>query len=154
MVYHEATLKGTETAGEQGDYKLMHIYCSGLWKALDCLHSYEKDIALIPVSRAAGKSTFTDIYTANHAASVILSPVSGKRLQIAGWYWASDSAAGELHVYFATSSIDVIWGFLTKTSNASGLDCSITGAVNEGLTLASTQGDQKLFILINYRSID
>ena len=154
MVYHEATLKDTETAGEQGDYKLMHIKENGEWVALNCHKDYTTELCVLAVSRAMGKQSFSEAYATNQTNLTILTPVSGKRLLISGVFMATEGAAGTIGLDFLTSTKKVFRFYASKTTQSAVSDMAIRGAANEVLSLNTTTGLDNVFILVNYRSID
>lgn len=150
----QVTIKETETAGEHGDYKLLHWFVGTTWKAFTTVWDYGRSRAVIPVSRAAGKKSFTALYTASQTNQAVLSPETGKKLQVAGVAWSTEADSGEITLQFKTSSKYVLKGYIGMYAHQESLDTSLEGGVNEALTLDSTQGDNELFLLVNYRSID
>lgn len=107
----------------------------------------------ILVSRGHGKNTITVEYTASQDATALITPTSGYRIDVCGVFSCSDSAAGEIQLDFVTSAIKVWRQYITKTANAVASELHIEGAVDEVLTVTTTQGAQDAFILVNYREV-
>jgi len=106
------------------------------------------------VSRGHGKNTKTVEYIANHAASALITPNTGKRIDVSGVFSNSNSDTGEIQLDFLTSEIKVWRQYLDKNDHLADTDLHIEGAVDEVLTVTTTQGDKKVFILVKYREID
>lgn len=105
----------------------------------------------VSISRGHGKITYTVELTANHATAAEITPSSGNKIVIASIYCATDAASGEIKLDFATSSIVVFRLYATKVNHSISGEMHLEGAVDEALTLTTTTGDQKVFLLINYR---
>lgn len=96
------------------------------------------------------QSSFSAVYTANQTNLTIITPSSGKHICVHGVYCATESAAGEVQVDFATSSKPVFRMYATKTSTQAASTMNVTGADDEVLTLTTTTGANDLFLLVNY----
>jgi len=108
----------------------------------------------ILTSRGHGKNTITVEYTVNQAATALITPNSGKKVDVCGVFTSSDSAAGEIRLDFATSLIKVWRHYITTFAQASDMDMHIEGAVDEVLTVTTSQGPKLVFIVVNYRELD
>ena len=104
-------------------------------------------------TRGHGKNTITVEYVASQAAVALITPGAGNHLDICGVYTASDSAAGQIDLDFATSGIKVWRHYISKFNTASTADLHIEGAADEVLTVTTTQGAQDAFIIVNYREL-
>lgn len=98
--------------------------------------------------------SFTVEQDSNQTAQTLLTPTSGKSLQIKGVYINTEASSGDIRLYFATSANTVI-----KTYGATGpvtgyVPVFIQGQRNEPLKLTDTLGaDQNYFILVNYKEV-
>lgn len=110
-------------------------------------------IASLAVSRGAGKNTFSEEYNAAQAATVIVNPAATQRVCVASVYVAGDGAAGVVSLDFAGSGIKVFRQYMTKYNQAFASDMHIEGALDENLTLTTTTGADKVFIIVNYRLV-
>ncbi|GAI20747.1 unnamed protein product, partial [marine sediment metagenome] len=106
------------------------------------------------VSRAAGKTTFTEEYGSNQTDEEIITPASGKRLCIAGITTVMDADSGNILLDFATSNKKVWRHYGAKFRALPGEEFHLDGGVDEALTLNSTQGNNDIFVMVNYREVD
>lgn len=130
----------------------MQISARGL---LGLIKDYGTGIFSIAVSRAIGKKTRSVLIVADLTDAVWITPVAGKRLQIAGIYVGTQANVGELTLRFPTSGIDVFYFDSSKYQHSSVLDCADVGEADEALTITTTMGDgNKVMLKVNYRQIN
>jgi len=110
-------------------------------------------LASLAVSRGGGKNTFTEEYAAAQAATIIVNPAATQKVCIASVYVSGDGAAGVVSLDFAVSGIKVFRMYMTKINQAFTSDMHIEGALDENLTLTTTTGNDKVFIVVNYRLV-
>ena len=103
------------------------------------------------VSRGHGKNTKTVEFTRSEAATALITPGSDKKIDVCGILTASDSAVGEIQLDFVTSEIKVWRHYISKLASVTATDMHIEGGGEEVLTVTTTQGDQDVFIVVNYR---
>lgn len=103
------------------------------------------------VSRGHGKTTFTDEYTTGQTDLAIITPASGRKLDIVGVLIATDSITADISLDFATSLIKVMRLYGSAFTRIINDDMHIVGKVDEALTFNSTVGNYNVFIMINYR---
>ncbi len=108
----------------------------------------------VAVSRGAGKNTFTDVYSEDITDEIILSPEPGQKLMIVGILTAIDADTGNIMLDFAESGMIVWRHYGARFKSQPVTDMSLIGDPDEDLILNTTQGENDVFILINYRSID
>lgn len=105
-------------------------------------------------SRGHGKNTKTVEYTEDHTASALLTPSSGKKIDVTGVFSNSSSDTGEIQLDFLTSE-QIVWRqYIDKNDHLAESDMHIEGAVDEVLTVVTTQGEKKVFIVVKYREVD
>jgi len=121
---------------------------------IDSIYDYKSGKRNLIISRAAGKTTFADEYGSNQTDEAIITPSSGKRLCIAGVHTSMDADTGDILLDFATSNKKVWRHYGAKFKTLPSKDIHIEGDVDESLTLNSTQGDNDIFVMVNYREID
>lgn len=121
------------------------------WRALDSVYDSKTGLTSLLVSRAHGKTTFPEEYTAAQTNTVIITPAAGKRLDIVGVLIHTDATTGVVSLDFATSGIKVMRLYASAFSRAISDDMHIAGAVDEVLTLNTTTGANNVFIHVNYR---
>ena len=98
--------------------------------------------------------TATGAYIGNQSAVTLITPASGKKLQIIGCQITSDDSLFDVKVSFATSGKIVTQHFEQGTLG-SYIPLNIEGATNEVLTLDITDSAaQNWFFTINYAEID
>ena len=130
----------------------MQISARGL---LGLIKDYGTGIFSIAVSRAAGKKTHSVLIVADLTDAELITPATGKRLQIAGVYVGTQVNVGELTLRFATSNIDVFYFDSSKYQHSSVLDCADVGEADEALTISTTMGaNNKVILKVNYRQIN
>jgi len=118
------------------------------------IYDYKSGRTCLIVSRAAGKTTFTEVYASNQTDEDIITPAAGKRLCIAGVHTSIDADTGNVLLDFATSN-KIVWRqYGAKFKTVPSEDMHIDGGVDEPLTLNSTQGNNDLFVLVKYREVD
>ena len=115
---------------------------------------YGTGVYVLPVSRALGKKTFSEEYTTAQTSVEILAPEAGKKLCISGIFMATTSTLGEVCLKFETSNKKVLCLYATKFNQLVMMSISDIGDVDEELSLTTTTANKKVFIKINYRSID
>jgi hypothetical protein len=121
---------------------------------ISTIYDYKSGKTSLIVSRAAGKITFTEEYGSNQANQAIITPASGKKICVGGVLTAIDADAGDISLDFLTSGKKVWRHYGAKFKTQCGKDIHIDGAVDESLTLNSTQGANDIFLLVNYREVD
>ena len=121
---------------------------------VDTIYDHKSGKRSLIVSRAAGKTTFTEEYGSNQTDEEIITPASGKRLCIAGIHTSMDADAGNILLDFATSGQKVWRQYGARFKTTPSKDIHIEGDVDESLTLNSTQGVHNIFVMVNYREID
>lgn len=148
-----STLEELITAGKYGAYALLVGYdnVNSKFRPIDVAYDENTGRSSLVMSRAHGKTTYSVELTANHAAGAEITPASGNYLAITNVFCCTDAAAGEVKLDFATSGIPVFRLYATKTSACASLEGHIEGVVDEVLTLTTTTGAQKVFLMINYR---
>jgi len=109
----------------------------------------------IATSRAAGKNTFTGEYEATQTDIDIITPASGKKLQIAGIITTASGNAEEIKLDFDTSEQKIWRHYISKFAALCGMDIAFKGDADEPLTLNWTLGGEgdKIFVLVNYREV-
>jgi len=65
-------------------------------------------------------------------------------------YCGADADSGTVSLDFATSSKPVFRLYAAKFKQAMPLNINISGAVDEALTLNTTTGNNKVFLVISY----
>ena len=108
----------------------------------------------IASSRGAGKSSHTGVFSENQIELHFISPSLGKKLMICGIITAIDADTGDIYMDFVGAGIPVWRHYGARFKNMCGMDMSIIGDVNDDLMINSTQGENDIFILVNYREID
>ena len=121
---------------------------------ISTIYDFKTDKTSLIVSRAAGKNTFTEEYGSNQANQAIITPASGKKVCVGGVLTAIDADSGDISLDFLTSGKKVWRHYGAKFKTQGGKDIHIDGAVDEPLTLNSTQGAHNIFLLVNYREVD
>lgn len=129
----------------------MQISAKGLF---GLIKDYGTGVFSIAVSRAMGKKTHSVLIIADLTDADLITPISGKRLQIAGIYVGSQVNVGELTLEFVTSGITVFYFDSSKYQHSSVLDCADVGEVDEPLQITTSMGaDNKVILKVNYRQI-
>ena len=147
------TIKELETAGEFGKCIILFADDKGTPRAVDTVYDTKTGLVSLLVSRGHGKTTFTEEYTAAQSDTTIITPSSGKKLDIVGVTLATDATTGDIYLTFATSGKIVMPLYASAFSRAINDDMHVEGAVDEVLTLNTTTGTSKLFVLVNYREV-
>ena len=130
----------------------MQISARGL---LGTIKDYGTGVFSIAVSRAIGKKTHSVLIVADLTDADLITPIGGKRLQIAGVYVGTQVNIGELILEFETSGITVFYFDSSKYQHSSVLDCADVGVADEPLKITSTMGEgNKVILKINYRQIN
>ena len=92
--------------------------------------------------------------TGNQAAVTVLTPTSGKRLQIIGVYPTSDDSVFDTELSFSSSALTVIQVF-EAAQLGSTIPMNITGAVNEVLEIdIADSASSNWFFIVNYAEVD
>jgi len=119
------------------------------------IYDYVTEKFSIATSRGAGKCTFTREYTTDQTDIPIILCPEGKRLMVVGILSAIDADAGNISLNLTNPETAVLWRhYGAKSKNQSGMDVSVVGVIDAPVILNSTQGENNIFILINYRVID
>lgn len=123
-------------------------------RTIGSIHDYITGETSLIVSRAVGKTTFAEEYDSNQTNLAIITPASGRKLCISSIHTSMDADAGDISLDFLTSNKKVWRHYGAKIKTAPSKDIHIRGAVDEPLTLNSTQGADKIFVVVNYRETD
>jgi len=98
----------------------------------------------------SSQCSFSEEYSSAQTNLIVITPESGHNLAIHSVYCTTDGASGEVHLDFLSSGKKVFRMYVTK-ENVTGMSTlNIEGGVDESLTLTTTTGTDKVFILINY----
>lgn len=110
----------------------------------------KSEVSAIIVDGESYKSTFTEEYTTAQTATSIITPTSGHKLCIRNVHIQTDGTSGEVQLDFLTSGKKIARLYVTKQNRDwYSLGC-LSGAIDEPLSLTTTTGASKVFILINY----
>lgn len=112
------------------------------------------DLASLAISRGAGKNTFAKEYTEQQANTILVNPGSTQKVCVASVYVCGDGDVGEVTLDFAVSVKIVFKHYMTKYHSSDAHDMHVEGAANENLTLTTSTGEDKVFIIVNYRLVD
>ena len=96
----------------------------------------------------SSQCSFSEEYSSAQTNLIIITPGAGKKLCIHGIYCTTDGAAGEIHLDF--SGQKVFRMYVTKENSTGMSTLNIEGEIDESLTLTTTTGTDKVFILVNY----
>ena len=121
---------------------------------VDTIYDYKSGKTSLIISRAAGKTTFAEEYGSNQTNQAIITPSSGKKICIGGIHTSIDADSGDISLDFSTSGKKVWRHYGAKFKTSPSKDVHIDGAVDESLTLNSTQGTNNIFVMVNYREVD
>lgn len=166
------TIGETVTVGEFGDYKLMFVWDGTNWRPLladnsgivsvnvenlidvDTVYDYGTGLRSLLTTRGHGKNTFRKEYETAQTNTVIITCTSAQKIDVVGIYITGDGATGEVRLFFACSQ-DLIFPFYMTKYNTSGQeDMHITGLAGESVTVTTTTGTDKVFVLVLYRIVD
>lgn len=92
-------------------------------------------------------TTFTNEYGANQTGASLITPTTSTRLAIKGVYIGTVATSGEARLHIDSNSVAIFYG----NSQPGYIPVNIKGLVNSSLKITSTFGDNKYFILVNYR---
>lgn len=146
-----STIKETETKGEFGKFVILFAEDSGVFRAVDTVYDYKTGLVSLLVSRGHGKTTFTEEYTAAQTNTTIITPASGKKIDVVGVLIVTDATTGDVTLDFTTSGIKVMRLYASAFARMVSDDMHVEGAIDEVLTLNTTTGTNNVFILVNYR---
>ena len=98
-------------------------------------------------------TSYTNEFDQNQTAAALITPTSGKLLQIVGVYVATEATSGTLRLYMGTSSNTIVQMYASSGDTKAGyIPLSIVGTRNEVLRITSTLGaDNNYWILVNYK---
>lgn len=96
------------------------------------------------------KSTFTEEYSTAQTATAILTPTVGYKICVKNVHLTGNGTNGEVQVDFLTSGKKVSRLYVAKRSRDWFSLGGLSGVVDEPLSLTTTTGVDKVFILINY----
>lgn len=147
------TIKKLETAGEHGKCIILFADDQGTYRAVDTVYDTKTGLVSLLVSRGHGKTTFTEEYTDNQTNLTIITPASGKKIDIVGVLIVTDATTGDVLLDFATSGKKVMRLYASAFARVVSFDMHIEGAVDEVLTLNTTTGANNVFVLVNYREV-
>lgn len=123
-------------------------------REIGTIHDYKTGKTSLLVSRAHGKNSFSEEYSTSQTNTMIITPASGKKLDIVSVMIDINGNTGTVSLDFATSLKKVMRVYVAKTQHTVSGDLHIDGATNEVLTLNTTTGDVEVFIIVNYREVD
>ena len=103
------------------------------------------------VTRGGGKQSVREVYTSDQTGVVLLACPEGKRIQVVGAYISTTSSAGEVDIHFAELADIIFPLYATKYQADGNEDMALIGAVNADVKVTTTTGDEKVFVLLNYR---
>lgn len=99
--------------------------------------------------------TYTNEFSGNQTGLTIITPTSGKFLQITGVYVATDSTDGKVRVYFSDDENDAIntvyMSYGAESNNY--VPLLLRGDRDAVLKLDSTVGSDNYFVLVNYTEV-
>lgn len=147
------TIKELETVGEHGKCIILFADDQGTPRAVDTVYDTKTGLVSLLVSRGHGKTTFTEEYTAAQTDLTIITPASGKKIDVVGVLAVTDSETGAISLDFATSGKKIMRLYASKFSSVVNDDMHIEGAVDEVVTLNTTTGASNVFVLVNYREV-
>jgi len=99
--------------------------------------------------------TFTEEYTGEQTNVDIITPSSGKRIEVHSILLHGSAGSGAVSLDFATSGIPVARLYLTKSGEIYASRVKIQGAVDEPLTLniSGVQASDTTFVAVNYKQV-
>lgn len=145
------TIKELETAGEHGKCIILFADDKGTPRAVDTVYDTKTGLVSLLVSRGHGKNTFTEEYTANQTNLAIITPGSGKKVDVVGVLAVTDSETGAISLDFVPSGKKIMRLYASKFSSVVNDDMHTEGYPGEVVTLNTTTGANNVFILVNYR---
>ena len=100
-------------------------------------------------------NTFTAEYTGEQTDVALITPTSGKAIEIYSILLHSEASAGTIALDFATSTKKVARLYAAKNGQIYTSRMKVTGATNEVLTLniSGVNASDKTFVLVNYREV-
>lgn len=105
------------------------------------------------VSRGGGKKTFSEEYTGNQSALVIIPGEEGFQIQVVGVYVTTEAVNGEVHIDYEDDGQKLFRMYASRFQSLGEDDFAYIGEPGKGVTLTSTTGDNALFVAVNYRKI-
>lgn len=136
---------------ESGKYaNWVHIKNSGL-EDLSNVYDEGTEKRSLCVTRAEGRNTFSEEYATAQTNTAIITCTEEQQVCVSSVCIAGEGNAGIVSLDFATSTKKVFRGYISKTQHAHSDEMHITGAAGESLTLNSTTGTDKIFLIVNYR---
>ena len=145
------TIKETETKGEFGKYVILFAEDEGVFRAVDTVYDYKTGLVSLLVSRGHGKTTFTAEYDEEQSFTAIITPASGKKLDIVGALILTDATTGVARLLFLTSGKIVMPLYASVFARIISDDMHVEGAIDESLSLYTSTGTNNVFVLVNYR---
>jgi len=106
-------------------------------------------VALV-TDQASFYSTFSEEYTDNQTNLAIITPENGKKICVRQVIIVTDASSGIVSLDFLTSGKKVARLYTSKENTLQVTDLHIGGDVNEPLSLNTTTGSEKVFIVVNY----
>ncbi|MHA1263388.1 MAG: hypothetical protein ACTSSA_15170, partial [Candidatus Freyarchaeota archaeon] len=80
----------------------------------------------------------------------IITPSTGKKIHVRSVYCCTDADSGTVSLDFATSSKPVLRLYAAKFKTCQPININISGATNEALTLNTTTGTNKVFLVVSF----
>ena len=124
-----------------------------LESSFDAIYDENTSKHSLIVSRAGGKETFSEEYTSNQTDLVIIAGEAGYIIQVVGVYVAVDSNTGVVEIDYEDGGQKIFRVYASKYQHDGEDDFAYRGAPGKGVVLTSTTGDNKLFVVVNYRKI-
>jgi len=88
--------------------------------------------------------------------TVLLTPTSGTKIRILGYYITTEAGGGYVRLSFATTgnTIGTLWADADATSSSTYVPVNIVGAIDEVITLYSQMASGvNYFISVNYQEL-
>jgi len=124
-----------------------------VWRRIGGVYDSVTGRFSMATSRAAGKSTKSEEYNDDQTDVEFIVPEPGRRLQVVGVITSMDAETGDISLDFPVSEQKVWRHYGARFKTKDGMDMAFVGNPNEPLVLNSTQGANRIFILVNYREI-
>ena len=100
-------------------------------------------------NRAGFSNSFTAEYDTNQTSATVITPATGKKLQVKGVYVGTGATSGKIRLFFSTSADTA--AILYAADEPGYIPLFVEGAVNESLKMTTDFGaDTDYFVLVNY----
>lgn len=112
--------------------------------------NHKSEVVAIDVDGDSYKTSFSEEYSTAQTGTAIITPTSGYRVCVRNVHVATNGSTGDVKLDFLTSGKKVSRLYVDKRNRDwFSLGC-LAGNVDEPLSLTTTTGTDKVFILINY----